>query len=134
MNRRIKCLSDRERISVSLVKVRGLILTLLLAAVTAQPSLAAPALCTMPGQHEVMICSSCCMKLPCCAVKDRAGAEPIASLFQSTAQDQIVSAPSLICNAIVGDLLPPVEPIGFILHSRFSHSPPPFALSCIRLI
>lgn len=114
--------------------VKGIVLVLLLAATLVQPSLALPATCTMPGPHQMVTCAGCCANSPCCAVSVRAQAERLTVVAVNSAVDQSSGVAASFPVAIFCELSPPARNAEASGYKTVSHSPPPLALSCIRLI
>lgn len=113
--------------------MRGIFVTLLLILATAaQPLLAIPAACQMPGSCPKMTCAGCCAENPCCAVSDRQQSSPVKAVTQVTA----ALLPAIVPQAVTVPL-PAVREIEFAKYSRgfsHAHAPPPLALNCIQLI
>jgi len=109
-----------------------LLISLVIVAVAAQPLLAIPALCQMPGKCASVSCAACCAVNPCCAPSDQQQSSPLNAVLEATA-----SFLPAITSQRVSVPMPTVQQIDFPKFARASshaHAPPPLALNCIQLI
>ena len=116
---------------LNLVK-NALVILLLMVATAAQPLLAIPASCQMPGKCPTVSCAQCCAVNPCCAPSDQQQSSPLAAVVKSTGD----FVPAIMAPPVAAPL-PVLRHIQYPKIARLfadAHAPSPLALNCIQLI